>query len=59
MRRTARALTGLAAAALAVGMAGRALAAIQARPLDRVPAPATRRPHARPAHQHQVQPGLA
>ena len=58
MRRTAWALTGLAAAALAVGMTGPALAAIEARPLDRVPAPAARRPHVRPAHQRQVQPGL-
>ena len=38
MRKITRALTGLAAAALAVGMAGPALAANQARPLERVPA---------------------
>ena len=37
MRKITPALTGLAAAALAVGMAGPALAATQARPLERVP----------------------
>jgi hypothetical protein len=38
MRKITRAFTGLAAAASAVGMAGPALAANQARPLERVPA---------------------
>jgi membrane-associated phospholipid phosphatase len=38
MRKITRALSGLAAAALTVGMAGPALAATQARPLERVPA---------------------
>ena len=38
MRKITRALTGLATAALTVGMAGPALAATQARPLERVPA---------------------
>jgi membrane-associated phospholipid phosphatase len=40
MREITPALTGLAAAALTVGMAGPALAATQARPLERVPAQA-------------------
>src|SRR5260370_32417271 len=40
MRKITRAFPGLAAAALAVGMAGPALAATQARPLERVPAQA-------------------
>jgi membrane-associated phospholipid phosphatase len=44
MRKTTPALTGLAAAALTVGMAGPALAATQARPLERVPAQAAFRP---------------
>jgi hypothetical protein len=44
MRKITRAFTGLAAAALAVGMAGPALAATQARPLERVPAHAAFQP---------------
>jgi membrane-associated phospholipid phosphatase len=44
MRKITRAFTGLAAAALTVGMAGPALAATQARPLERVPAHAAFRP---------------
>lgn len=44
MRKITRALTGLAAAALAVGMASPALAANQARPLERVPAHAAFQP---------------
>ena len=44
MRKITRALTGLAAAALAVGMAGPGLAATQARPLERVPAHAAFQP---------------
>lgn len=44
MRKITRAFTGLAAAALAVGMAGPALAANQARPLERVPAHAAFQP---------------
>jgi hypothetical protein len=44
MRKVTPALTGLAAAALAVGMAGPALAADRARPKGRVPAQAAFRP---------------
>src|SRR6266404_6031972 len=44
MRKITRAFTGLAAAALAAGMAGPALAATQARPLERVPAHAASQP---------------
>ena len=44
MRKITRAFTGLAGAALAVGMAGPALAATQARPLERVPAHAASQP---------------
>jgi len=44
MRKITRALTELAAVALAVGMAGPALAATQARPLERVPAHAAFQP---------------
>src|SRR5260370_28269144 len=47
MRKITRAFTGLAAAALAVGMAGPALAATQARPLERVPAHAAFQPRSR------------
>ena len=44
MRKITRALTGLAAAALTVGMAGPALAAGQARPVEQVPAHAAFQP---------------
>jgi hypothetical protein len=44
MRKITRAFTGSAAAALALGMAGPALAATQARPLERVPAHAAFQP---------------
>jgi hypothetical protein len=51
MRKITPALTGLAAAALTVGMAGPALAAIHVRALERVPAQAawTTRPGKRSA----------
>jgi hypothetical protein len=44
MRKITRAFTGLAAAALTVGMAGPAFAAAKARPLERVPAHAAFQP---------------